>query len=173
MFLSSFSSDSAAQNKALFKNFAFKLLVINALISIITSIILSAALTVGRPVEEHRNNVELNIDETPVVVEYDDPHCRTPYMTPDEVAQIIRDTQTMDLNFVYLADGESGLNNTSYHSVYRGIFHIHEGYHVGIGEGKIDDFCNPAEQVEWLEYKLENGADPARLFPALHGRLYE
>ena len=146
---------------------------INALISIITSIILSAALTVGKPVEVHRNNIEIDNKTVPVVVEYDDPHCRTPQLSAEEVAEIIRDTQTMDLNFVYLAEGESGLNNTSYYSVYRGIFHVHEGFHVGTKKGKIDDFCNPAEQVEWLEYKLKNGADPARLFPALHGRLYE
>lgn len=103
-----------------------------------------------------------------------DPNCKTPALHPDQVKQIILDTQTMDLNFVALADAESGLYNiskkrvssgSSYH--YRGIFQMTDQFH------KIDDYCNPAEQVKWLERKLNEGANPKNLFPGLYTKLYE
>ncbi|MCA9385585.1 hypothetical protein KC717_02970 [Candidatus Dojkabacteria bacterium] len=99
-------------------------------------------------------------------VVYDDPYCKTPHIHPDKVAEIIRETQTMDLNFVALAEAESGLYNLSYAPPYRGIFQIHEGFH------KLDDYCNPVEQVEWLERKINEGANPKNLFPSLYYLLY-
>lgn len=101
------------------------------------------------------------------VVVFEDPTCRTEYLPPAEVEKIIRETQTMNLNFVALAKAESGLNNTSKLYSYRGIFHIHEGFH------KLNDYCSPAEQVKWLERKLSEGAPPEKLFPGAYRKLYE
>lgn len=102
-----------------------------------------------------------------------DPKCKTPQLQPDHTKQIILQTQTMDLNFVALAEAESGLYNLSKLRVagtdnyYRGIFQIHDEYHI------LDDYCDPAEQVRWLERKLNEGAKPERLFPSLYQKLYE
>ncbi|MBD3362202.1 hypothetical protein GF362_00605 [Candidatus Dojkabacteria bacterium] len=133
---------------------------------IISSIVLSTSLSFGGAyiTENFNNDVSEKIVEEEIV--YEDPHCRTPYMPPDEVAAIINQTKTMDLNFVALAKAESGLNNTSYYYKYRGIFQVHEGFH------KLDDYCDPVEQVQWLERKLNEGAKPANLFPSTYYKLY-
>lgn len=103
-----------------------------------------------------------------------DPNCRTPELQPAHTAAIIQATQTMDLNFVALAESESGLYNLSKKKIsstssahYRGIFQVNDQFH------KLDDYCDPAEQVRWLERKLREGAKPQRLFPGLYHKLYE
>ncbi|MBP9759021.1 hypothetical protein KBD45_04965 [Candidatus Dojkabacteria bacterium] len=102
-----------------------------------------------------------------------DPKCKTPQYQPEHTKQIILETQTMDLNFVALAEVESGLYNLSKtkapgtDNYYRGIFQISDQYHV------LNDYCDPAEQVRWLEGKLKAGAKPERLFPTLYKKLYE
>lgn len=116
-------------------------------------------------IEQSRVEVEEQV-QTEVV--YADPKCKTPNMPREDVIRIINETKTKDLNFVALAEAESHLNNTSIGAgKYYGIFQIYPKYHI------LNDYCDPAEQVKWLEKKLDDGADPKNLFPTLWNKLYE
>jgi hypothetical protein len=132
----------------------------------ISALLISVALSYSAPQTDIPAATEpLEVEET-VVIEYGDPNCKTPQLHPDEVIEIIKKTQTKDLNFVALAKAESGFYNHSNHNKLRGIFQIHTGFH------KLDDYCSPAEQVTWLERKLDEGAKPSGLFPHTWRLLY-
>ncbi len=107
-----------------------------------------------------------NIEDERLEAQFTDPVCKTEQMSPDEVIEIIKSTQTKSLNFVALARAESGFYNISHKGRYRGIFQIDETFH------KLDDYCDPAEQVRWLEWKLDQGAPPEKLFPNTYYLLY-
>lgn len=132
----------------------------------LTVLAVGAALAVGTTVKDQ------DIPEPPAIIaEYNvsyGSHCHTPPLSQEETQRIIEETQTMDLNFVALAEAESGLyNHANNNNTYRGIFQVSTKYH------KLEDYCDPAEQVRWLEGKLDAGARPERLFPSLHNKLYE
>jgi hypothetical protein len=150
----------------------------NNFIGILVGLILTTAQSNQ---EAHVNGAQTSIQES-TIPDYKqgghmidgDPNCRTPELQPEHTAAIIKDTQTMDLNFVALADAESGLYNLSKKKIsstsstyYRGIFQVNDHFH------KMDDYCDPAEQVRWLEKKLREGAKPERLFPSLYKKLYQ
>jgi hypothetical protein len=93
--------------------------------------------------------------------------CKSPIYTQEYVITLIEETQTKNLNFVELARRESGWNNQAIGAgTYYGIFQVNPYYH------DLEDYCDPVEQVQWLEKKLDAGADPKRLFPALWESLY-
>jgi len=152
----------------------------NNLIGILVGLLLTTAqsnqvATLNQTTQNTNNQQEntQNLQQVQGAYINGDPKCKTPQLQPDHTKQIILQTQTMDLNFVALAEAESGLYNLSKRSIagtdhyYRGIFQISDQFHV------LDDYCSPAEQVKWLEGKINAGAKPERLFPSLYQKLYE
>lgn len=144
------------------------------LIGILVGLLLTTAQSNHDAINEQKTDQTVNTQSVQGITYNNDPLCKTEQLQPDHVRQIILETQTMDLNFVALAEAESGLYNWSKKKVstesdnyYRGIFQVHDRYH------KMDDYCSPAEQVRWLERKLNEGARPERLFPSLYHKLYE
>lgn len=113
--------------------------------------------------------IEANIEEIPdykVGYEYTDEKCKTPPLDVNFTKELILTTQTKDLNFVALAKKEGGLYNQAKNGRYLGIFQVDYNFH------QLDDYCDPVEQVEWLEWKLDQGAKPENLFPNTYKLLY-